>query len=56
MREVLARTVDSDRLHGYQPGFGPTLISGFARIWRKQVGGERTSGGHGEWQGCTSTN
>lgn len=38
MREVLARTVDGSRFHEYQPGYGQTLICGFARIWGTQVG------------------
>jgi 3-methylcrotonyl-CoA carboxylase beta subunit len=38
MREVLARMVDGSRFHEYQPGFGPTLICGYARIWGYQVG------------------
>ena len=38
MREVLARIVDGSRFHEYQPGFGQTLICGFARLWGYQVG------------------
>ena len=38
MRDVLARMVDGSRFHEYQPGFGKTLICGFARIWGYQVG------------------
>ena len=38
MREVLARIVDGSRFHEYQPGFGPTLVCGFARIWGFPVG------------------
>ena len=38
MREVIARIVDGSRFHEYQPGYGTTLICGYARIWGQQVG------------------
>jgi len=38
MREVIARLVDGSRFHEYQPGYGTTLICGYARIWGQQVG------------------
>jgi len=38
MREVIARMVDGSRFHEYQPGFGQTLICGYARIWGYKVG------------------
>jgi 3-methylcrotonyl-CoA carboxylase beta subunit len=38
IKEVIARLVDGSRFHEYQPGFGSTLICGYARIWGHQVG------------------
>jgi 3-methylcrotonyl-CoA carboxylase beta subunit len=38
MREVIARIVDGSRFHDYQPGYGTTLVCGFARIWGCKVG------------------
>jgi 3-methylcrotonyl-CoA carboxylase beta subunit len=38
MRECLARMVDGSRFHEYQPGFGATLVCGFARVWGFKVG------------------
>ncbi len=38
MREVIARMVDGSRFHEYQPGFGQTLICGYARIWGYKIG------------------
>ena len=38
MREVIARIADGSRFHEYQPGFGQTLVCGFARLWGHQVG------------------
>jgi 3-methylcrotonyl-CoA carboxylase beta subunit len=33
VREVIARIVDGSRLHEFKPLYGPTLVTGFARIW-----------------------
>jgi 3-methylcrotonyl-CoA carboxylase beta subunit len=38
MREVIARIVDGSWFHEYQPGYGTTLVCGFARIWGCKVG------------------
>ena len=38
MREVIARIVDGSHFHEYQPGYGTTLVCGFARIWGCKVG------------------
>ena len=38
MREVIARIADASRFHEYQPGFGQTLVCGYARLWGTQVG------------------
>jgi len=38
MREVIARVVDGSRFHEYQPGYGTTLVCGFANIWGWKVG------------------
>ena len=38
MREVIARIVDGSHFHEYQPGYGTTMVCGFARIWGCKVG------------------
>ena len=38
MREVIARVVDGSHFHEYQPGYGTTLVCGYARIWGMKVG------------------
>jgi 3-methylcrotonyl-CoA carboxylase beta subunit len=38
MREVIARIVDASRFHEYQPGYGQTLVCGYARLWGIQIG------------------
>jgi len=38
VREVIARTVDSSRLHEFKPLYGETLVCGFARIMGHPVG------------------
>jgi 3-methylcrotonyl-CoA carboxylase beta subunit len=38
MREVIARIVDGSKFHEYQPGYGTTMICGYARIWGCKVG------------------
>jgi 3-methylcrotonyl-CoA carboxylase beta subunit len=38
MREVIARMVDASRFHEYQPGYGQTLVCGYARLWGIQIG------------------
>jgi 3-methylcrotonyl-CoA carboxylase beta subunit len=38
MREVIARIVDASEFHEYQPGYGTTMICGYARIWGCKVG------------------
>ncbi len=38
MREVIARIVDGSRFHEYQPDYGTTLVTGYARIWGCKVG------------------
>ncbi len=38
MREVIARIVDGSRLDEFKPLYGPTLVTGFARLWGYPVG------------------
>jgi 3-methylcrotonyl-CoA carboxylase beta subunit len=38
MREIIGRIVDGSRFHEYQPGYGTTLICGYANIWGYKVG------------------
>ena len=38
MREVIARLVDGSRMHEFKPRYGPTLVTGFARIHGMAVG------------------
>ena len=38
MHEVIARMVDGSRFHEYQPGYGTTLVCGFAHLWGYRVG------------------
>ncbi|HQR04254.1 MAG: methylcrotonoyl-CoA carboxylase [Proteobacteria bacterium] len=38
MREVIARMVDGSRFHEYQPGYGKTLVCGYAHLWGYKVG------------------
>jgi len=38
MHEVIARLVDGSRFHAYQPGYGETLVCGFAHLWGYRVG------------------
>ena len=38
VREVIARVVDDSRLDEFKPLYGPTLVTGFARIWGYPVG------------------
>jgi 3-methylcrotonyl-CoA carboxylase beta subunit len=38
VREVIARVVDGSRLHEFKPLYGPTLVTGFARIHGHPVG------------------
>ncbi|MBL8382477.1 MAG: methylcrotonoyl-CoA carboxylase [Burkholderiales bacterium] len=38
MREVIARMVDGSRFHEYQPGYGTTLVCGFAHLWGYRIG------------------
>ena len=33
VRDVIARIVDNSELHEFRPLYGPTLVTGFARIW-----------------------
>jgi 3-methylcrotonyl-CoA carboxylase beta subunit len=33
VREVIARIVDGSEFHEFKPLYGPTLVTGFARIW-----------------------
>jgi 3-methylcrotonyl-CoA carboxylase beta subunit len=37
-REAIARIVDGSRFHEYQPGFGSSLVCGFARIHGYKIG------------------
>jgi acetyl-CoA carboxylase carboxyltransferase component len=38
IRELIARIVDSSYFHEFKPLYGPTLVTGFARIWGYLVG------------------
>jgi acetyl-CoA carboxylase carboxyltransferase component len=38
VREVIARLVDGSRLHEFKALYGPTLVTGFARLWGYPVG------------------
>ncbi len=38
VREVIARIVDSSRMHEFKPRYGATLVTGFARIYGYPVG------------------
>lgn len=38
MREIIARIVDGSHFHEYQPGYGTSIVCGFARIWGCKVG------------------
>jgi 3-methylcrotonyl-CoA carboxylase beta subunit len=38
VREVIARVVDGSRLAEFKAGYGPTLVTGFARIYGHPVG------------------
>ena len=38
VREVIARIVDGSELEEFKPLYGPTLVTGFARIWGYRVG------------------
>ena len=38
VRDVIARIVDGSRLHEFKALYGPTLVTGFARIWGYPVG------------------
>ncbi|MFF2108573.1 carboxyl transferase domain-containing protein [Rhodococcus koreensis] len=38
VREVIARVVDGSRFHEFKQNYGPTLVTGFARIHGHQVG------------------
>ncbi len=38
VREVIARLVDGSELDEFKPLYGPTLVTGFARIWGYRVG------------------
>ena len=38
MHEIIARMVDASRFHEYQPGYGTTLVCGFAHLWGYRVG------------------
>jgi len=38
VREVIARVVDGSRFHDFKPLYGPTLVTGFARIHGFKVG------------------
>jgi 3-methylcrotonyl-CoA carboxylase beta subunit len=38
VREVIARLVDGSRMHEFKPRYGPTLVTGFARIYGYPVG------------------
>jgi 3-methylcrotonyl-CoA carboxylase beta subunit len=33
VREVLARIVDGSELHEFKPLYGPSIVTGFARVW-----------------------
>src|SRR5713226_5811399 len=38
VREVIARIVDGSRIHEFKPRYGPSLVTGFARIYGYPVG------------------
>jgi 3-methylcrotonyl-CoA carboxylase beta subunit len=38
VREVIARLVDASRFHEFKERYGPTLVTGFARLWGHPVG------------------
>jgi len=38
VKEVIARIVDGSKMHEFKPRYGPTLVTGFARIWGFPVG------------------
>src|SRR5260370_584053 len=38
VREVIARLVDGSRMHEFKARYGPTLVTGFARLYGYQVG------------------
>src|SRR5579875_306663 len=38
VREVIARLVDGSRFHEFKPRYGPTLVTGFARLYGYPVG------------------
>jgi 3-methylcrotonyl-CoA carboxylase beta subunit len=38
VREVIARLVDGSRFDEFKPLYGPTLVTGFARLWGYPVG------------------
>jgi 3-methylcrotonyl-CoA carboxylase beta subunit len=38
VREVIARIVDGSNFEEFKPLYGPTLVTGFARIWGYRVG------------------
>jgi 3-methylcrotonyl-CoA carboxylase beta subunit len=38
VREVIARIVDASEFDEFKPLYGPTLVTGFARIWGYRVG------------------
>ena len=38
VREVIARIVDGSQMHEFKPGYGKTLVTGFARIYGMPVG------------------
>ena len=38
VREVIARVVDGSEFDEFKPLYGPTLVTGFARIWGYRVG------------------
>lgn len=38
MREVIARTVDGSLFHEFKPGYGDTLVTGWAFLWGFKVG------------------
>jgi len=38
VREVIARIVDGSRFHEFKPGYGPTLVTGFAELFGWRIG------------------
>ncbi|WP_022667672.1 acyl-CoA carboxylase subunit beta [Desulfospira joergensenii] len=38
MKEVIARIVDGSRFHEFKPGYGPTLVCGFAFLYGWKIG------------------